>query len=106
MCHISCFTWSVRLLERATHLHRRVPVLRSNTSYYCGYKNMNKTTALATLAGVLVGSQIALAGDITGTVTLKGTPPKEKDITPLKEDANCGKLHSEMPTTHFYVVGP
>ncbi len=47
----------------------------------------------------------AAAGDITGTVTLKGTPPKEKDITPLKEDPNCGKLHSEMPTTHFYVVG-
>jgi plastocyanin len=57
------------------------------------------------LAGICAGSQIALAGDITGTITLKGTPPKEKDITPLKEDANCGKLHSDMPTTHFYVVG-
>jgi plastocyanin len=53
-----------------------------------------------------VGLQTAPAGDITGTVTLKGTPPKEKDITPLKEDVTCGKFHSEMPTTHFYVVGP
>jgi plastocyanin len=67
---------------------------------------MNKTTALVILAGIWVGSQIALAADITGTITLKGTPPKERDITPLKEDATCGKLHSEMPTTHFYVVGP
>jgi plastocyanin len=67
---------------------------------------MNKTTALVIVAGIWVGSQIALAADITGTITLKGTPPKEKDITPLKEDATCGKLHSDMPTTHFYVVGP
>jgi plastocyanin len=48
---------------------------------------------------------IAAAGDITGTVTLKGTPPAEKEIKPLKEDPNCGKLHADMPTTHFYVVG-
>src|ERR1044071_4801131 len=63
---------------------------------------MIKTTALfcATIACV----QIASAGEITGTITLKGTPPKEKDITPLKEDATCGKLHTDMPTTHFYVV--
>jgi plastocyanin len=45
------------------------------------------------------------AGEVTGTITLKGSPPPEKDITPLKEDANCGKLHSTMPKTHFYVLG-
>jgi plastocyanin len=67
---------------------------------------MNRTTGLAITAGLVFGLQIGTAGDITGTITLKGTPPKEKDITPLKEDATCGKLHSEMPTTHFYVVGP
>jgi hypothetical protein len=54
---------------------------------------------------MLAGVHLAAAADITGTITLKGTPPKEKDITPLKDDANCGKLHTEMPTTHFYVVG-
>lgn len=58
------------------------------------------------VAGLCVGAQLAFAADITGTVTLKGTPPKEKDITPLKDDPTCGKLHTEMPTTHFYVVGP
>jgi hypothetical protein len=66
---------------------------------------MNKTIALLIAAGLCVGLQTASAGDITGTITLKGTPPKEKDITPLKEDATCGKFHSDMPTTHFYVVG-
>ncbi|HWW03289.1 MAG TPA: carboxypeptidase regulatory-like domain-containing protein [Candidatus Acidoferrum sp.] len=67
---------------------------------------MIKTTALFSAAVVLASLQLVSAGEITGTVTLKGTPPKEKEITPLKEDANCGKLHTEMPTTHFYVVGP
>ena len=67
---------------------------------------MKKTTALVITAGLWVGLQIAPAADITGTITLKGTPPKEKDITPLKEDATCGKFHTDMPTTHFYVVGP
>jgi hypothetical protein len=65
---------------------------------------MNRFTILAA-AGLVAASQLGYAGDITGTITLKGTPPKEKDITPLKEDANCGKLHSDMPTTRFYVVG-
>ena len=65
---------------------------------------MNKTTALLAVA-LTAALQLARAGDIAGTVTLKGTPPKEKDITPLKDDPNCGKLHSEMPTTKFYVVG-
>jgi plastocyanin len=67
---------------------------------------MKKTTALVIAAALWVSLQIAPAADITGTITLKGTPPKEKDITPLKEDATCGKFHTDMPTTHFYVVGP
>jgi hypothetical protein len=28
------------------------------------------------------------------------------NIVPLKNDPNCGPLHQEMPTTHFYVLGP
>lgn len=67
--------------------------------------DMNKTTALLTLSALALAGQLARAGEITGTITLKGTPPKEKDITPLKDDPTCGKLHTEMPTTHFYVVG-
>jgi plastocyanin len=50
-------------------------------------------------------SATLFAGDLTGKVTLKGTPPPEKDITPLKNDPNCGPLVKDMPTTQFYVVG-
>lgn len=54
----------------------------------------------AVLAGAL---HLAAAGDITGKITLKGTPPPEKDL-PL--DPNCGKLHPDKkPTTRFYVAG-
>jgi plastocyanin len=66
---------------------------------------MNRTTALFVAGALCAGLQAIPAADITGTITLKGTPPKEKEITPLKEDATCSKFHSEMPTTRFYVVG-
>lgn len=48
---------------------------------------------------------MATAGNLTGKVTLSGTPPPEKEITPLKEDATCGKLVTGTPMTKFYVVG-
>jgi plastocyanin len=66
---------------------------------------MMKLSTLIIVSGLAAAVQVASAGDITGTVTLKGTPPKEKDITPVMEDANCSKLHTTVPTTHFYVVG-
>jgi len=50
-------------------------------------------------------AQLVSAGDITGTVKLKGAPPAEKVITPFKENADCSKLQPETPTTRFYVVG-
>src|ERR1700704_2774186 len=65
---------------------------------------MKKTFALIIIAGFASSLQMASASDVSGKITLKGTPPKEKEITPLKDDPNCGKLHSETPTTHFYVV--
>jgi hypothetical protein len=46
----------------------------------------------------------ARAGDITGTVILKGTPPPEKPID-FANFAVCGKLHTEPVKTQFYVVG-
>ena len=58
------------------------------------------------MSGLMAALPAAFAGDITGTVTLKGTPPKEIEITPMMSDANCSKLHTTVPTTHFYVVGP
>jgi len=61
----------------------------------------NITTLVA-----IIGTAVSLsAADVTGTVTLKGTPPAEKEIVPLKNDPNCGKLVTDTPTTSHYVVG-
>jgi hypothetical protein len=52
---------------------------------------------------LLAGVASAQAADITGKVTLKGTPPPEKAL-PL--DPACGKLWpNEKPKTRFYAVG-
>ena len=54
-------------------------------------------------AAVLVGLlQTASAADITGKITLKGTPPPE---VPIPFDPSCGKLHTGPATTKFYAVG-
>jgi plastocyanin len=55
--------------------------------------------------GVLAAVSSSYAADITGLVTLTGTPPPEIPYTQLMQDPTCGALHSETPTTHFFVVG-
>jgi plastocyanin len=67
---------------------------------------MNKLTVLMVVVSMAFAVPAALATDITGTITLKGTPPKEKEITVMMDDPNCRKMHSTVPTTHFYVTGP
>ena len=57
-------------------------------------------------AGLIGVCQTGAAADITGVITLTGTPPAEKEITPLMENPDCAKMHATTPTTHFYVVGP
>ncbi len=47
---------------------------------------------------------LAHSADISGVITLKGTPPAEAELTPLIEDPTCGSLHTDKPTTHFYAV--
>src|SRR2546428_3020535 len=66
---------------------------------------MKTISAFSVIAGLAAGLQVAAAGDIIGTITLKGTPPPEKEITPVKDDVNCGKLHTEAVKTRFYVLG-
>lgn len=62
-----------------------------------------KKLALSLAVFALTGSvQIAFAGDITGKVTLKGTPPAEKTIA---FDDTCSKLHPTVTTTRWYVTG-
>ncbi|MFN7137709.1 MAG: hypothetical protein ACK4UN_00040 [Limisphaerales bacterium] len=65
---------------------------------------MKKTLLLASLAFAAT-LQLSSAADITGKVTLKGTPPPEKPMDVIKKDAGCGKLITEVPKTRFYVVG-
>lgn len=65
----------------------------------------NMMTKVTTLAALAAGLQIGVAGDITGTVSLKGKPPAEKEITQLKDDVNCGKLQTKPVFTRFYVAG-
>jgi len=58
-------------------------------------------------AAVLTTGSIGacLAADLTGKVTLDGTPPKEVVIDPLMSDRVCGPLHPGAPvTTRHYVV--
>lgn len=59
------------------------------------------------LVAVLVGStQLLSAGDITGKVTLKGTPKPEADITAETLGPACGAMNQgKKLTTRHYVVG-
>ena len=66
-------------------------------------KTILRFLAIPALASALAAS----AGDITGTVTLSGTPPPEKVIDQVKDNADCNKLHADAPMkTRFYVVWP
>jgi hypothetical protein len=67
---------------------------------------MKLSFALLTAIGVAGLANWASAADITGTVTLSGTPPPEREITPLENDPICGKLNSGKVFTDFYAVGP
>jgi plastocyanin len=61
---------------------------------------MKKSCLFVMVAALAVATRMR-AGDISGTVTLKGTPPAEKEFE-KKSDPNCG---SAKGTTHHYVVG-
>ena len=62
-----------------------------------------KKSVLAVVSLALAGSwQIAPAADVTGKVTLQGTPPKEKVIEFTDQ---CGPLNPSPVTTRWYEVG-
>src|SRR5579872_5091850 len=58
------------------------------------------------IPALVAGLQAASAGDITGTITLTGTPPPEKVNDAINTVPDCAKLHSEPVKTQFYVVSP
>lgn len=62
------------------------------------------TSSLLVLA--LAGAtHSTLAADITGTVTLKGTPPPERKIIFDDPEGKCSALNPQITTTRHYVVG-
>src|SRR6266550_4615467 len=64
---------------------------------------MKKSLLLLSLG--IFAAQFALAGDITGVITFKGTPPAAREITPIKDDPNCAAMYpGDLPKTKFYVV--
>jgi|SRR5450756_28853 len=67
---------------------------------------MNKILFIAASALVSLGIS-ATAGDLTGTVTFKGTPPAEKSFgDAMQADPNCTALYAagKFPTTQWYAV--
>lgn len=69
---------------------------------------MKKLIGVLAAATCVVRIQTASAGDITGKITLKGTPPAAPEM-PLKADPNCGKIKGVAdaagnPHMPFYVV--
>jgi plastocyanin len=65
-----------------------------------------KFSSIFLLIAILTAHSILRAADITGVIIFKGTPPAEKEITPLMDNADCAAMYKATPTTHFYVVGP
>jgi plastocyanin len=64
-----------------------------------------KKSLLFLSLGLFAALQLTQAGDITGVITLKGTPPAEREITPIKDDPNCSAMYpGALPKTTFYVV--
>jgi hypothetical protein len=63
-----------------------------------------KKLVLSLMAIALSGSwQMAFAADVTGKITLKGTPPPERTI--VFEDPICASLNPNPVTTRHYAVG-
>jgi hypothetical protein len=62
-----------------------------------------KTSLLGVVTAVLAGSlQLTSAADVTGKITLKGTPKPE---VPIDLGPSCSKINPNKVTTRHYVVG-
>lgn len=72
---------------------------RQNTNASFAFLIMKTILTVLTIAAF--GGAAACAAEISGKVTLTGTPPPEKQIVP---DAACGKMSPHLETRH-YVVG-
>ena len=64
-----------------------------------------KNARLIFILTALATTLVAFSADISGTVTLKGTPPPEQENKMIKADPKCGPLLTQPVMTQFYVVG-
>ncbi len=67
------------------------------------FKNEMNRLVVWTAATLMSGPMLFGGAEVTGKITLKGTPPAEIKIT---MDPLCGRLHKEAVTTQHYLVGP
>ena len=62
--------------------------------------------SLLFLSSVFCALQLVGAGDLTGAITLKGTPPGERELSPIRDNPDCSAMYpGALPKTKFYVVG-
>jgi hypothetical protein len=67
---------------------------------------MKMNARLLIIPALAAGLQAAMAGDLTGTVTLSGTAPENKVNQALADNPQCGPLHNGPVKLEFYKVGP
>lgn len=66
---------------------------------------MKMNSRFLIVTALAAGLQAVTAGDITGTITLSGTPPEEKVIDQIASNPDCSKFHADPVKTKFYAVG-
>src|ERR1051325_3584994 len=65
-----------------------------------------KTTSRILIATLCAATlSVANAADITGKVTIKGTPPPAQEIADVKNNTDCSKLHTTPVMTQHFIVG-
>jgi len=57
------------------------------------------------IPALVAGLNTAYAGDITGKISLNGTPPPEQPIDAVAQNADCTKMHTTPVKTRVYQVG-
>lgn len=65
---------------------------------------MKKRSVCCLVAGLLLALPV-IAGDLSGKITLQGTPPANPEVKDLAADVNCGKLVTEKVFMPLYAVG-
>ena len=66
---------------------------------------MKMTSRVLTVSLCAAAVSMASAADITGKITLKGTPPPAQEITDVKNNADCSKFHTAPVMTQHFIVG-